>query len=482
MVKISFASFSTPKEGALALNVSSKLTLGKCAQGIDKLAHGQMQSYLDHKDAKDKMESPAVISHPAGLGKISKLVMFKLGEDPVTEGGKVASALLSSKQAFISLEGMDAEDAAKFAFGTVLRTWKFDKYLTSDEDQQKLTSITLMVDDPKAADLAYKTYANLLEGINLTKEVISEPGNVIYPESLANVAKTLDKHGVKVEIFTQKELQKMGFHAMVGVAQGSVNEARLVVLQWNGGKKDEKPVCIVGKGVTFDSGGISIKSANKMEEMKWDMGGSGVVVGLLKALALNKVKANVVGIMGLVENMPSGSAQRPGDIVKSLSGKTIEVINTDAEGRLVLADCLWYAQDRFKPKAMVDLATLTMAVILSVGHRYAGLFGNDDKLLKQIEKSSKAVGEKVWHLPMDKEFAKALKADQADVRNSDYNVGAGSTMAAQFLECFVNDVPWVHLDIAGVAWSSKASHAFEKGATGYGVRLLYNWISENHAS
>lgn len=480
MLKISFESFQISKKGALAVALSNKLSLGKDAKSIDKATHGQIQSYLERKSSKDKLESPEVVTHAPGIGGVSKIIIFAPQENLVESGGKVAGALLSEKQASITLEGWSAKDAAQIAFGVGLRTWKFDKYLTKEEDRRKLKSITIMVENPKEAEKAYKEYANILEGVNLTKEVVSEPANVIYPESLAKIAKTLSKHGVKVEVFTQKELHKKGFNAMVGVAQGSINEARLVVLHWNGGKKSDNPICIVGKGVTFDSGGISIKPSSKMEEMKWDMGGSGVVLGLLKAIALNKIKANVVGIMGLVENMPSGSAQRPGDIVTSLSGKTIEVINTDAEGRLVLADCLWYAQDRFKPKAMVDLATLTGAVIVALGYRYAGLFSNDSKLLKQIESSSKKVGEKVWNLPLDEEFAKSLKADQADIKNSDYGVGAGTITAAQFLECFVNDVPWVHLDIAGTAWASKSSSSFEKGATAFGVRLLYQWIEENY--
>ena len=301
MLKISFESFQIPKKGALAVALSSKLSLGKDAKSVDKATHGQIQSYLERKNSKDKLEGPEVVTHAPGIGDVSKIIIFAPQENLVELGGKVAGALLSEKQASISLEGWSAKDAAQLAFGIGLRTWKFDKYLTKEDDRRKLKSITIMVDNPKEAEKAYTEYANILEGVNLTKEVVSEPANVIYPESLAKIAKTLGKHGVKVEIFTQKELHKKGFNAMVGVAQGSVNEARLVVLQWNGGKKSDKPVCIVGKGVTFDSGGISIKPSSKMEEMKWDMGGSGVVLGLLKAIALNKVKANVVSGMHRID-------------------------------------------------------------------------------------------------------------------------------------------------------------------------------------
>ena len=470
-------------DGGLALCLSKDLSLGKFAQTIDEMTHGQICHYiesLETKKDKEKLESPVALTHPVGLKKVSKITLFKPCEDLKILGGKVAASLLSVKSAHVSLEGMSAKDAALLAFGMGLRAWKFDKYLTKDEDKQKLKDITLMVDDPKAMQQEFEVYENLLSSINFTKDVVSEPANVIYPETLAKATQALEKHGVKVEVFTQAQLKEMGFHAMVGVAQGSAQEARLVVLQWNGGVKDEAPLCIVGKGVTFDTGGISIKPANKMEDMKRDMAGSAVVAGLIKALALNKVKVNVVGIMGLVENMPSGTAQRPGDIVKSLSGQTIEVINTDAEGRLVLADCLWYGQDRFKPKAMIDLATLTGAVIYAVGYRYAGLFSNDEKLLAQIQKASKDTGEKVWHLPLDEDFKKSLKTDHADVKNSDYGVGAGSSTAAQFLQCFVNKTPWVHLDIAGTACFSKSTDLCEKGATGFGVQLLYSWITENY--
>jgi leucyl aminopeptidase len=282
---------------------------------------------------------------------------------------------------------------------------------------------------------------------------------------------------VKVEVLGEKQMEKLGMGALLGVGQGSRRESQLVVMQWNGGPKSQKPIAFVGKGVTFDTGGISLKPAAGMGDMKWDMGGAGTVSGLMKALAGRKAKANVVGLIGLVENMPDGNAQRPGDIVKSMSGKTIEVLNTDAEGRLVLADVLWYCQDRFKPTAMIDLATLTGAIIVGLGHEYAGLFSNDDALCRNLTAAGEATGEKVWRMPLHEAYDKMLKSDAADMKN----IGgrdAGSITAAQFLQRFVNDVPWAHLDIAGMAWSSKVADTVPKGGTGYGVRLLDRLVQD----
>ena len=281
----------------------------------------------------------------------------------------------------------------------------------------------------------------------------------------------LTKLGVKVEVFGEKQLEKLGMRALLGVGQGSRRESQVAVMQWNGAGRGRQPIAFLGKGVTFDTGGISIKPAAGMGDMKWDMGGAGAVAGLMMALAGRKAKANVVGLIGLVENMPDGNAQRPGDIVTSMSGKTIEILNTDAEGRLVLADVLWYCQQRFKPAFMVDLATLTGAIIVSLGHEYAGLFANDDALAKNLIAAGEATGEKVWRMPLAGAYDKMIDSDIADVKN----IGgrdAGSITAAQFLQRFTNGVPWAHLDIAGMAWSSKDSDTVPKGGTGYGVRLL----------
>jgi leucyl aminopeptidase len=323
-------------------------------------------------------------------------------------------------------------------------------------------------------------------GVFVTRDLVSEPPNVLNPAEMAERCRTLTSLGLKVDVLGPKEMTKLGFGALLGVAQGSVNEPRVVVLHWHGaggpGKKGrDKPVAFIGKGVTFDTGGISIKPAGGMEDMKWDMAGAGAVVGLMAALAGRKAKVDAVGVVGLVENMPSGTAQRPGDVVKSYSGQTIEVINTDAEGRLVLADVIWYTHQKFDPRFMVDLATLTGAIIISLGHEYAGMFSNDDELSARLADAGKAVGEKLWRMPMDDAYDKAIKSDIADMKNVGGRPG-GSITAAHFIKRFVNGKPWAHLDIAGTAWSTKDSPTVPKGATGFGVRLLDRLVADHYES
>ena len=305
---------------------------------------------------------------------------------------------------------------------------------------------------------------SVLDGIFLTRDLVSEPANVLYPQKFVEFCKDLKKVGVEIQTFDEKKLKTLGMNALLGVAQGSVRPARVMIMKWNGleGKKSP-PLAFIGKGVTFDTGGISIKPSSGMEDMKWDMGGAGVVAGLMYTLALRKAKANVIGAVGLVENMPDGNAQRPGDIVESLSGQTIEVLNTDAEGRLVLADVLWYVNKKFKPKLMIDLATLTGAIIVALGERYAGLFSNDDLLVKKIIDASKITKELVWQMPMDDEFDKLLNCPVADMKNITGTRGAGSITAAQFLKRFVGKTSWAHLDIAGVTWSKKGQNFQDLG-------------------
>lgn len=367
----------------------------------------------------------------------------------------------------------------QIAFGALLKSWAFDKYKTEKKDAPKLSSIYFFTSDADSRQKDFGKYRNIAEAVFLTRLVVSEPANVIYPESLAEIAKKeLLPLGGKVEILNKHQMTVLGMNALLGVAQGSENEPKLAILHWNGGTAHEKPVVFVGKGVTFDSGGISLKPGEGMHEMRCDMAGAGTVLGLLKAVALNKLPINVVGVMVLVENMPSGTAQRPGDVVKSMSGQTIEVLNTDAEGRLILADALWYAQDRFSPEVMIDLATLTGAVIVALGHEFAGLFSNDDTLAEQIKKSSDATGEKVWRMPMTEHFNKGIDSTIADMQNiAKPSVRGGSITAAQFLKRFVNDVKWAHLDIAGVE-STNDDDLFicSEGATGFGVCLLYDFL------
>jgi leucyl aminopeptidase len=342
-----------------------------------------------------------------------------------------------------------------------------------------------MVGDPAAARRDFADMEKVAEGVFFTRDLVSEPANVIFPKSLAAEAKKLTKLGVKVQVLGIAEMRKLGMGALLGVGQGSAHESQLLIMRWDGagtrGKgKAAAPVAFVGKGVTFDTGGISIKPAANMEDMKWDMGGAGAVIGAMRALAGRKAKANVIGVCALVENMPSGTAQRPGDIVTSMSGQTIEVINTDAEGRLVLADALWYVQEKFKPRAIVDLATLTGAIIIALGHEYAGLFANDDKLSEKLTAAGTAVGEGLWRLPLGDAYDKAIDSDAADMKNVGNRAG-GSITAAQFLQRFIKKgTPWAHLDIAGVAWASKGKSTVPKGGTGFGVRLLDRFVADTY--
>jgi leucyl aminopeptidase len=324
-------------------------------------------------------------------------------------------------------------------------------------------------------------FNSILEGSNLTKDLVSEPGNVLHPDEYAKRLTSLKKFGLKVAIYDEKKLKSMGMNALLGVGQGSIRGSYLVTIEWNGLKTNSKPVAFVGKGVCFDTGGISLKPAKFMEDMTYDMAGSAVVVGLMKNFALRKAKINAVGVVGLVENMPGGNAQRPGDIVKSYSGKTIEILNTDAEGRLVLADALTFTEKKYKPKFIVDLATLTGAIIVSLGSEYAGLFSNNDKLSKEIFEAGEKVEEKVWRMPLHKNYDKLINSKNADMQNINYVGGAGSTTAAQFLQRFIlNKTPWAHLDIAGMAFSKYGGALNAGGATGFGVRLLNKLIEDNY--
>ena len=323
-------------------------------------------------------------------------------------------------------------------------------------------------------------FNSLIEGTNFTKDLVSEPGNILHPDEYAKRLGKLRSIGLKVKVYDQKKLKNMGMNALLGVGQGSIRGSYLVTLEWNGLRSNKKPLAFVGKGVCFDTGGISLKPAKFMEDMTYDMAGSAVVVGLMKNLALRKAKVNAVGVVGLVENMPGGNAQRPGDIVKSFSGKTIEILNTDAEGRLVLADALTFTEKKFQPQFIVDLATLTGAIIVSLGSEYAGLFSNNDKLSKELLNSGEKVAEKVWRMPLHKNYDKLINSKNADMQNINYLGGAGSTTAAQFLQRFIlKNTPWAHLDIAGMAFSKYGGALNSGGATGFGVRLL-NKLIEDH--
>ncbi len=367
----------------------------------------------------------------------------------------------------------------EFIHGVELKAYEFNLYKTK-KNKKEININILKNKNQLNKNTKYKLDA-LLNGINFTRDLVSEPGNILHPDEYTKRLIKLRKYGLKVTVYDQKKLKKLGCNALLGVGQGSIRGSYLVTIEWKGNKSKSKPLAFVGKGVCFDTGGYSLKPARFMEDMTYDMAGSAAVVGLMKTLALRKAKINAVGAVGLVENMVSGNAQRPGDIVRSYSGKTIEVLNTDAEGRLVLADALTFTEKKFKPKLMVDLATLTGAIIVSLGSEYAGLFSNDDKLSKELLEAGERVDEKLWRMPLHKNFDKLMDSKNADMQNINYVGGAGSTTAAQFLQRFIiNKTPWAHLDIAGMAFSKYAGALNSGGATGYGVRLLNKFIEDNY--
>ena len=494
-MKIRFGKPEPPKDGSPVVFALKDRKLSASAEAVDKALDGAVTRAAAASRFTGGGGDSLVLPSP-GDGRWDRVVLLGLGEagefDALAAqnaGGRAVEALngAGAKSATLLLDPVDGgkidgtEAAARAGFGARLRSYRFDKYRTREKADRKPTLKTLTVGAPGAA-AARKAFApldKLADGVFLTRDLVSEPPNIVYPETLAARGEGLRELGVEVEVLGEAEMQELGMGSLLGVGQGSARESKLLVMQWKGGRAKDRPVAFIGKGVTFDTGGISIKPAAGMEDMKWDMGGSGVVIGLMRALAGRKAKCNVVGIAGLVENMPSGTAQRPGDIVTSMSGQTVEVLNTDAEGRLVLADALWYAQDRFKPKFMIDLATLTGAIIIALGTRNCGLFSNDDELAGRIAEAGKAVGEHAWRMPLDEAYDKQLTSDAADMKN----IGgrdAGSITAAQFLQRFVNDVPWAHLDIAGVTWSKKDKPTVPKGGTGFGVQMLDRLVAEHY--
>lgn len=490
-MKISFSDkFALPKAGLLAIGVEEGGQLPPAARDADEASGGAISRALTGNRFNGKKNDSLTLVAPAGVD-CARIVLFGVGKglderEWLALGGKLVKAANAAgdKQVTVQLD-CGAEDlsgaAAGIGEGARLGAYRFDKYFTKKKPEEAPTvkGVSIQVSGAAAARKTYKPRDAVVDGVYLTRDVVTEPPNTIYPESLAAVCKEMEELGVKVEILGEKKMAKLGMGALLGVGQGSVKESFLVSMTWNGGSKNKAPVAFVGKGVTFDTGGISLKPGPGMEEMKWDMGGSGTVIGLMKALAGRKAKVNAVGVVGLVENMPDGNAQRPGDVVTSMSGQTIEIHNTDAEGRLVLADALWYTQEQFKPTTIIDLATLTGAMIIALGHEHAGLFSNDDALSDQLAQAGKDSGETVWRLPLGDAYDKLLTSDCADMKNIGGRA-AGSITAAQFLQRFIKDTPWAHLDIAGMAWSSKEKPTAPKGATGYGVRLLDRYVSNVH--
>jgi leucyl aminopeptidase len=501
-MKLDFAPIDVlPSQGTLVLLSSSDGHLGPIAADLDKKAKGAIQRAIGI--AGDKFKRAAIeLICPAGLDH-DRLILLAI-DDPADcsildlegLGGRAALKLgtLGVEVAHVVIDALpglgvsDARLAVAIATGIRLRDYRFDKYRTFSDDESEtrasgLAEVTLHLADHEGAGAAWFAASAIAAGVEHGRDLVSEPANVLNPAAFAEHCRTLGEEvGLEVDVLEQADLEELGMHALLGVSKGSANEPYVVVMNWKGGKVGEPPVALVGKGVCFDTGGISLKPAAGMEEMKWDMGGAAAVFGAMKAIAGRKAKANVVAVLGLVENMPSGTAQRPGDVVTAMSGTTIEVINTDAEGRLVLADALHYTVDRFQPKAMVDLATLTGAVIVALGNEQAGLFASDDTLCAQLTAAGDAVGERVWRLPMGPDYAKHIKSDIADIKNTGRAREAGATAGAVFLQRFVGDVPWAHIDIAGVAWTKRELPLAAKGATGFGIRLLDRFVSDNFES
>jgi leucyl aminopeptidase len=487
VIKVSFAA-SRPKGAyALAVPVRGEENVADRLGGLDEPARALAVRAADAQ--RFEREVGAIAETFLAEGEtVRRLLLVGLGQ-PGDEaacekaGGALTGRLLTSGETrlVVDLTGTDlaAGEAARLAFGAAARSWRYDLYRTKLGRKQKPTLAEVVI--VGASDAEWSHAAAVLEGLDLTRTLVTEPANIVYPESfVARAREALEEIGVEFEVLDEKAMAKLGMGALLGVAQGSVRPPRLLAMRWNGGKAGKAPVVFIGKGITFDTGGISIKPALGMEAMKWDMGGAGAVTGLIKSLATRKAKVNVVGVCALAENMPDGNAQRPGDVVTSMSGQTIEVINTDAEGRLVLADAMTWAQRTYKPAVMVDLATLTGAMIISLGHEYGGMFANDDGLAAALEAAGKASGDKLWRLPMNDDYNKIMDSQIADMKNSASREG-GSITAACFLGRFVeNGVKWAHLDIAGMVWSDKASHLYDKGATGYGVALLDRYVADNH--
>jgi len=494
-MEISFVKPALPGSGTIVLAVFEERGLGPLGQTADKAAGGQLTRAIASAAFAGKADETLVIHAPAWFDRVV-LIGFgkadKIKPAAIENAGGTIYAQLNALKATAATVIVDVfEDmpaglnlGADLALGMQLRSYRFDKYRTVEKSGHKATlaEVSIATPHPNAARTGFGRGRAIADAVFLTRDLVSEPANILYPESFAERARErLSSLGVSVEILGESKLAKLGMGALLGVGQGSERETQLVVMNYQGAPKakNKKPVAFVGKGVTFDTGGISLKPGAGMEDMKWDMAGAGAVTGLIASLAGRKAKVNAVGVVALVENMPDGKAQRPGDIVKSMSGQTIEVLNTDAEGRLALADALWYTIDRFKPQAVVDLATLTGAIIIALGAEYAGLFSNDDTLAAQLLAAGVESGEKLWRLPLDEAYDKQIDTDAADMKNISDGRGAGSAIGATFLKRFVKDTRWAHLDIAGVAWSKKDKATVPKGATAFGVRLLDRFVADN---
>ena len=492
--KLAFAPFAAPRKGVLVLFCDEGLKFGPASRKALAPTRDLVTRAAAAERFTGKNGSTLDMAMPAGLDA-ARLVVLGLGKtadlkprDFVRFGGvamgKVpASAAEATIFAELPSASMKPDQAADLALGATLRTYSFDRYKTKrkeGEDKPRSTKITICVADTGAARKAWDGREAVAEGVIMARDLINEPPNVLYPEEVARRAGALKKIGVAVDVLDERAMKKLGMNALLGVGQGSVRDSQVVIMRWNGAtKRDSKPIAFIGKGVCFDTGGISIKPAAGMEDMKGDMAGAACVVGLMHALAARKAKVNALGAIGLVENMPDGNAQRPGDIVTTMSGQTIEIINTDAEGRLVLADVLHYVATQYTPKFMIDLATLTGAIMVALGQEYAGLFSNDDKLVDRLVKAGDATGERVWRMPLGPEYDKMIDSKFADMKNTGGRFG-GSITAAQLLQRFVGKIPWAHLDIAGTALGSPQTDINKSWTSGWGVRLLDRLVAEHY--
>ncbi len=495
-MKVEFSAFPKAFAGNVAVFVGDDKQLLATAQSVDAQAGGAVtRAFEGGRFTGAKGQTQTVLGHS---GDIARLLLLGVGKGKELDaraaeglGGVIAAEANAAGHTAVTVvvdpvKGSrlsPAQIAAHIALGVRLRNYRFDKYKTKDKPEQKLSlqQVTIVLAGPADARKAYAQLEPVVDAVFLTRDLVSEPPNVLYPVEFARRAKELTKLGVKVEILGEAEMKKLGMETLLAVGQGSGRDSQLLVMTWMNGPKGQAPVALIGKGVCFDTGGISLKPAAGMEDMKWDMGGAGAVTGAMRLIAGRKAKANVVAVCALVENMPDGNAQRPGDVVKSMSGQTVEVINTDAEGRLILCDAMWYAQEKFKPQAMVELSTLTGAIIVALGHERAGLFCNNTQLSNRLRAAGSGIGEKLWRMPLGPKYDKLIDSEIADMKNVGGGRDGGSITAAQFLQRFVQDgVAWAHIDIAGVAWSGKGDVTTPKGATAFGVRLLDRLIAENY--
>ena len=495
-MKVEFSAFPKAFSGNVAVFVGADKQLLASAQAIDKEIGGTLvRGIAASRFTGAKGQSLTLLGQAGGIARLTLLGVGKSRELDARAaealGGVLAAEANAAGQKAVAVavdpvkgcKLSPGQIAGRIALGAQLRNYRFEKYKTKDKPEQKnsLEQITVFVAGPAEARRAHERLEPTVDAVFFARDLVREPANVLFPAEFARRARELSKLGIKVEILGEAEMKKLGMNVLLGVGQGSERESQLLVMHWMHGPKSQQPIALIGKGVCFDTGGISLKPAGGMEDMKWDMGGAGAVVGAMRALAGRKARVNVVGVCALVENMPDGNAQRPGDVVKSMSGQTVEVINTDAEGRLILCDAMWYAQEKFKPQAMVELSTLTGAIVVSLGHERAGLFSNNTALSNKLRAAGAGIGEKLWRMPLGPNYDKLIDSEIADMKNVSAGRDGGSITAAQFLQRFVQEgVAWAHIDIAGVAWSSKGNSTTPKGATAYGVRLLDTWIADNY--